>query len=676
MSSRIVHFFTGRNLKLAVTVLALILLLALLGNSKIGALVEALTPPELPELAQSNEQVWLEQNWSAETRARFHHISQGTRTLPIPYEWFVNLERPSSSLIGILFSSDHKLIDNDYLPRFGFIKDTVSADNPDGLPIGLARTPSQNLPGLDVKATAIGFTCAACHTGQFVHNNKQYVIEGGPAMTDLGKLTEALGAALGQTALSSKLPLFNGRFDRFARNVLGERYSDETKAQLNAQLLAVLEALKAGVDTVDVTEGYTRVDALNRIGNQVFSKDYPHRANYAPITAPVNFPHIWTSSWFSWVQYDGSIMSPIVRNTGEALGVDADLDTKSPEDEKRFGSAIPIDNLNWIERTLAGKAFAPDEPYTGLGHPAWPEAIAPIDHKLAEQGGALYAHHCQGCHLPPLGSEALWQDHYGPIVWSDAKGKERKTRESVIQVKLIPHDQIGTDMAQASVLMTRTVDISGSADVPKDQQMPGMGLNTSLCGHPPADPGAAPSYKLVTVPFSDGGKVPFALALGAAVQQTINTWFAQNYLSDEQQEMYRGDRPNCLQAGAGYRARPLNGVWATAPFLHNGSVPTIMDLLSPVAERPTLVQLGNTQFDAQNIGILQDTDLDMEAGVAYADNGLFILDTAIPGNHNSGHEFSDAYDPSKGWDQQPKGVIGPALSRDERLAIMEYLKTL
>ena len=674
--ARIVHFW--KVLKRSVIILAVIALIIFLNSSKFGAIVEVLTPPTMPDVTPSNERVWLDQNWSPETRARYHHISQGTRTLPIPYQWFVSLERPSSSLIGMLFADDVKLSDNEYLLRFGFIADEKSASNPDGLPIGFARTPTQPLPGLSERADAIGFTCAACHTGQFVHDGKQYVIDGGPATTDLGQLTEALGAALAQTALSSKLAVFDYRFDRFARNVLGERYSDTTKEELSGQLASVLEVLAAGGDIIDVTEGFTRVDALNRIGNQVFAEDYPHRDNYAPINAPVNFPHIWTSSWFSWVQYDGSIMAPLVRNAGEALGVAAYLDTKSPLDEKRFGSSIPIRNLDWIENALKGEGFGPDVKYTGLTAPRWPESLKRLDPARVKQGADIYRTHCQGCHLPPLDSKELWQDvYYGPIEWTDAEGRQRETSDSVLKVKLIPHRQIGTDMAQANILVNRMVDISGRADLPAGEQTPGLGLNINLCGHPPEDPGAKPNWDLVTVPFSDGGNVPFALALGAIVQQTIDAWLDQNYiLSEEQRLKFESDRPNCLQAGAGYRARPLNGVWATAPFLHNGSVPTLMDLLLPVKERPTLVQLGGTRFDVDKVGIKQDPELRMEQGSTYADNGLFILDTSLPGNLNTGHEFSDAWIEGNHYSNQPRGVIGPALSEQERLAIIEYLKTL
>lgn len=78
----------------------------------------------------------------------------------------------------------------------------------------------------------------------------------------------------------------------------------------------------------------------------------------------------------------------------------------------------------------------------------------------------------------------------------------------------------------------------------------------------------------------------------------------------------------------------------------------------------------------EKVGIYQDPDLDMEPGQNYADNGLSILDTSIAGNHNTGHEFSPAYDKSKPYWEQPKGVIGPALNEGERNALIAYLKSL
>ena len=113
-----------------------------------------------------------------------------------------------------------------------------------------------------------------------------------------------------------------------------------------------------------------------------------------------------------------------------------------------------------------------------------------------------------------------------------------------------------------------------------------------------------------------------------------------------------GYRINCLRAPHAYKARPLNGIWATAPFLHNGSVPTIYDLLSP--KRPDEFYLGSLDYDVKKMGYKSDED-------------YFKLDTSIKGNSNKGHEFSN---------EKKVGVIGRALSESERYELIEYLKDI
>jgi hypothetical protein len=96
------------------------------------------------------------------------------------------------------------------------------------------------------------------------------------------------------------------------------------------------------------------------------------------------------------------------------------------------------------------------------------------------------------------------------------------------------------------------------------------------------------------------------------------------------------------------KAGPLAGVWATGPYLHNGSVPTVYELLSPVDERRTVFWTGGRELDTERLGF--------RSGYAAS---RFRFDTSIPGNRNTGHVYP------------PQG-----LTHDERLAIIEYLKTL
>lgn len=627
-------------------------------STTIDSLQYSLTPPDLPTYQEAETVYVNPMGWPNQDSGWFHHASQGTATLPIPYDWLVALETPKSNPWLIFFGSEDSFM-GEYILRLGFIQQEKTITNPDALPIGIAKTPSIYFPGINRKATAAGFTCAACHTGQLIYENKRYVIDGGPAMTDLGLLTRSLGAALGQTALSSKFSIFDGRFDRFAKKVLGSNDNVLTRNNLKKELSATLAHLVKGVDTINVVEGFTRLDALNRIGNQVFSTDTTAPGNYSPIDAPVNYPHIWTTSWFNWVQYDGSIMQPLIRNAGEALGVEAYVDTTGPDDQ-RFASSVNHHNLVKIEDWLAGTDPTKERQFNGLLAPEWPKSFPAINSELAAKGKTLYQSLCQGCHLPPTHSQEFWLDKHWQTIKYVQDGEFKETKQAYLDLHIIPLKKIGTDAAQAEVLPNRTVDTTN------------LNLNTEVCTPAPLEGG---QIALQFVPLNDSATSNYGLALGAFVYRTNLQWFKQNYISEPQQEVMEGSRPNCLQVGQGYKARPLNGVWATAPFLHNGSIANIYDLLSTQEERPTFIQLGDQHFDPEKLGIVQSRKVlainnklkDSYKVTPDYVNGLFLLDTRQPGNHNTGHLFDD---------EKVRGRIGRKLDHEEKMALIEYLKTI
>ena len=119
-----------------------------------------------------------------------------------------------------------------------------------------------------------------------------------------------------------------------------------------------------------------------------------------------------------------------------------------------------------------------------------------------------------------------------------------------------------------------------------------------------------------------------------------------------------GYRDNLFRAPLGYPARPLDGYWCTGPFLHNGSVRTLYELLSPVEERARTFWIGTREFDPFLVGFRND-----------AVEGAFLFDTSLEGNSNAGHEFRNA-------PPNTPGVIGPQLTHDERLDLIEYLKVI
>lgn len=103
----------------------------------------------------------------------------------------------------------------------------------------------------------------------------------------------------------------------------------------------------------------------------------------------------------------------------------------------------------------------------------------------------------------------------------------------------------------------------------------------------------------------------------------------------------------------GYANMPLDGIWLRAPYLHNGSVPTLRDLLEPAMARPSRFYRGNDVYDTERAGFV--TDVAEHGGHHY-----FAYDTSLPGNSNAGHE-GERY--------------GTELPAADKHALVEYLKT-
>ncbi len=136
-----------------------------------------------------------------------------------------------------------------------------------------------------------------------------------------------------------------------------------------------------------------------------------------------------------------------------------------------------------------------------------------------------------------------------------------------------------------------------------------------------------------------------------------NRWasYTQNF-SAAQNTLYAGYpwRFRHFRKTAGYANQPLDGIWARSPYLHNGSVPTLRDLLEPAANRPQKWYRGNDILDTARVGYRAD-----DYGEAVGD--LFLYDTSVPGNSNSGHEGR---------------IYGTELSPADKDAVVEYMKTL
>jgi hypothetical protein len=190
--------------------------------------------------------------------------------------------------------------------------------------------------------------------------------------------------------------------------------------------------------------------------------------------------------------------------------------------------------------------------------------------------------------------------------------------------------------------------------------------------------------------------MPYSIALMTIVELVSKKAMNDRSMSASDQDALWGPRRNCPNdwkpedpgkkpqddakgaqdlAELSYRARPLNGAWATAPYLHNGSVPSLWWMLKPAAERPKQFCMGFRDFDPQQVGFRVEAN-----ETPKCKDGETLFSTTNPdgsplhGNSNLGHSLEAK--PGEGAHDHKNGVIGRLLSDEERLNLIEYLKTL
>jgi len=595
------------NLRLLSRVLALLIVLAVIA---LAVIVYYVANPKLPFYTPPQQVRYLDQ-WSEEQRHTYYFTPQGTQVKGLRYEWFQALELPFS---------EQRFASPEYLARFGFLVDPQqksSPNNPGNLPVGFAR--HQN-PG-NASEHYLDITCAACHTGELRYKDQAVRIDGGSAQHVLPSSVPTLrGGSFGQALVASLASTYYNpwKFERFARQVLGDDYEarreqlrSEFKTSLNTFVKVAWNDTHRGLYPTE--EGPGRTDAFGRIANATFG-DAISPANYRVADAPVDYPQLWDMWTFDWVQWNGSAQQPMARNIGEALGVGAtlnffDANGQPLQGAERYPSSVRVRDLHAIEETLQQ-----------LKPPTWPEDLfGAIDKPLAARGRALFAENCAGCHVPRQSQESeRWVQH----------------------LHMIPVEVIGTDPNAANNIASHRFDLSALQwDVNELKKM-----DVKL--HPePKEP-------------LDLSQLSVAKGLAYVTAFVENRAYRDAQITPEEKPRMDGfGLPIGVREKVAYKARPLAGVWATAPFLHNGSVPSIYQLLSPQDERATTFYKGTLEYDPRHLGYRTEPFT----------NG-FLFDTRISGNHNSGHEFRAG--------ARGNGVIGRLLQPEERWALLEYLKVL
>ncbi len=480
--------------------------------------------------------------------------------------------------------------------RYGMTPDPANPQwNPDGLPIGLSKTVTTEGPW---KGEDIGLTCAACHNTELFYQGKRIRIDGGVGNHfDIEAYMSAIDDAMQETLTDS------AKVDRLAARIGAA--SPDAKSELRTRFEAAAGRVHSYRTRVLVTPypwGPSRMDAIGLIVNRLTSIAPNIPENWSTPLAPTKPPFLWNSPQGTWTQWRGVQMDPIDRNLTETMGVymSMNLHAKSLE-EGLYDSNARLKNLEEIEDWL-----------NHLAPPKWPEEVfGKIDRAKAAEGKKLFASHCAECH-----------NSY-PYTWTEPN----KYGKRFLEVGLVPEKYVGTDPGQFEDLRP-------------------YALTAQLAPNLPG-------------PLKDKTLVPAGELYYGLAESILHVALAKINQTPEEAVKMHGYRelPVPLPSRVPhYKAAPRDGVWATPPFMHNGSVPNLYEMLLPAAQRTKKFCLGR-DFDPVKVGV--DTS---------CKSGKYMVDTTLVGSSNRGHSFENA--------PPGNGVIGPLLTDEERWAIVEYLKSI
>jgi hypothetical protein len=578
------------------TVFVLVVFCAQPAAAQVGPGRDAFVATQDPLGESVTKVVYLQQNWSPEESLRFYFTEQGSQI--IPYDWFLALEQ---------VDQPKPFRDNQNILKYRYLPQNPDTMNPDGLPVGFVI-------GKGLSRRWLGLSCAACHTNEIRLGDTGYRIDGAPTQGDVQAFLAALTASLQRTQSDPQ------KFGRFAAKVLGANNNSASQTDLQEQLTTMINT-RVGYNLRNFAgynpnlpqqpppTRYARLDAVGAIVNQVYFHATRAADPTSPIAgamladAPVSYPFLWDTPQHDVVQWLGIAKSggpldiqSLARNVGEVLGVFAEIAIPEKPSILNLGysSSAKIPELGDLENLVKT-----------LWSPQWPADFPKIDQTSAAKGAALYKTNCLSCHA-----------------MINRTDPNRKITAVMMDV--------GTDPRASTNFFNRTGP-SGKLN----------GVNINFVPFTPK-----------FGPIADADSMVSNEVIGIILGQL------KGPPPDELQQMnFRGVRARtaalaAVRQGARYKSRPLDGIWATAPYLHNGSVPNLDALLRPAAQRPLSFSIGVKTFDPAKVGYLTDVPGFPKFNVKNVDG------TPIAGNSNAGHEF------------------GASLSDDERSWLLEYLKTL
>lgn len=575
-----------------------------------------------PPPPQPGQPVTLDQGpyWSGLTRAAYYTVDQGSRLMPL--DWFRALKRPdgSSFLAG-------------RLARYGYLRNYEAPTS--DLPVGFTT----NGPDND---KWVGMNCAACHTRQIDVGKTSYRIDGGPAISDFQAFLTDLDTSVAHLLADPAM------FQTFAVDVLGGHPSDGDVRKLHDDVQAWFtpyDLLMQKALPATNPWGPARLDAVGMIFDRLTgldigtTPDHTIPNNIKTADSPVRYPFLWNASRQDFTQWpgfaaNGDALLGLARNTGEVFGVFALF---HPSKDAIKYPHMKIDYTSVNSSDTVG-LLTLEQLITLLGPPKYPW---PTDPALVKEGAEIFNRStaqggCVDCHGEKPGAfrgpTATWQ-----TLLQDVGTDNREwTMLGVLGDPAWPGWQVDTGVLNGASIPSVTKPL-----MPVDSAFSTLGLSVT----------GTILQRIVNV--ADQVKKPNAADTGRTSDLLTQGVHAHSARSQELKLAFVN--PDKLAAGEPpfkYEARVLHGIWAAAPYLHNGSVPTLADLLKPAVDRPKSFMVGPA-YDPVNVGLATD-----QTAFNYTLKTTGC-DQRTSGDSNCGHEFGTT-----------------TLTPEQKKALLEYLKTL
>jgi mono/diheme cytochrome c family protein len=479
----------------------------------------------------------------------------------------------------------------DTTERFGLLPDAVSVENPYGLPVGLTVSKSV-ATGLDT----VGINCAACHVTEITYAGSKVRIDGAPNLIAVLPLVKALAEETARTATDPARLLRFVKKARAARErQLAGREAATAQADPTARdLREAIAAIRARIATLKTLPALRAVGPGTPEGyGRTDAFGNARNALFSRDALPLTAPVSLPHLWGT--EYTAWLQWGANTNSVLQRNIGQILGTGAWTKDNL--SSVNIENLGVMEE-LSYK----------LQPPRWPSAFPAIDNDKAAKGRAVYGEMCASCH-----------------------DKWVTTPTGLRQYQLFSLQEAGTDPRTAVNFEKPVRTASGEMQ-------------------------AFPEAALTII---DGVRREYYRKHNLS-EDTIARLERRSLRPPPPPPIFRAPLRDAekfpdTKGGKVYAAKPLAGIWATAPYLHNGSVPTMYDLLLPAAQRQKGFTAGQREYDPVRLGYQQDaTKYQVPAGLTPT-----YLDTSLPGNSNGGHD----------WKLD-------SLSDDQRWALIEYLKTL